>query len=132
MQRLSHALPASSTPHRPVDSHPHPPLSSLSNGRFRDQENEFSYTIKKAPCPQTIIHWVMRLSIVRIEAARSLKGLPLRQAPFTNGLIWLLDLSIGLGTGKILAVLACDAQVPSPHARCPLAGPCPLYWVVYL
>jgi len=66
--------------------------------------------IKKAPCPQTIINWVMRLSIVRIEAARSLKGLPLRQAPFTNGLIWLLDLSIGLGTGKILAVLACDAH----------------------
>jgi hypothetical protein len=66
--------------------------------------------IKKAPCPQTIINWIMRLSIVRIEAARSLKGLPLRQAPFTNGLIWLLDLSIGLGTGKILAVLACDAQ----------------------
>ena len=66
--------------------------------------------IKKAPCPQTVINWVMRLSIVRIEAARSLQGLPLRQAPLTNGLIWLLDLSIGLGTGKILAVLACDAQ----------------------
>src|SRR5262249_6303767 len=66
--------------------------------------------IKNAPCPQTIINWVMRLSIVRLEAARRLKGLPLRQAPFTNGLIWMLDLSIGLGTGKILAVLACDAH----------------------
>jgi hypothetical protein len=66
--------------------------------------------IKKAPCPQTIINWLMRLAIVRIEAARMLKGLPLRQAPFTNGLIWMLDISIGLGTGKILAVLACDAQ----------------------
>jgi len=66
--------------------------------------------IKKAPCPQTIINWVMRLAIVRIEAARGLKGLPLRQAPFTNGLIWLIDTSIGLGTGKILAVLACDAH----------------------
>jgi hypothetical protein len=42
--------------------------------------------IKKAPCPQTIINWVMRLSIVRIESARTLKGLPLSQAPFTNGL----------------------------------------------
>ena len=42
--------------------------------------------IKKAPCPQTIINWVMRLSIVRLEAARTLKGLPLRQAPFSNGL----------------------------------------------
>src|SRR6266446_288691 len=61
--------------------------------------------ITKAPCPQTIINWVMRLAIVRIESARMLKGLPLRQAPFTNGLLWMLDISIGLGTGKMLAVL---------------------------
>jgi hypothetical protein len=53
---------------------------------------------------------------VRIEAARGLKGLPLSQAPFTNGLIWMLDMSIGLGTGKILAVLACDAH---HHQRAP-------------
>jgi hypothetical protein len=46
MKRLYHGLPASSTPHRPVDSHPHPPLSSLSNGSFGDQENAFSYTIE--------------------------------------------------------------------------------------
>jgi hypothetical protein len=70
--------------------------------------------IKKAPCPQTVINWVIRLSIVRIEAARSLKGLPLSQAPFTNGLIWMLDISIGLGTGKMLAVLAFDAH----HHQC--------------
>jgi hypothetical protein len=72
--------------------------------------------IKKAPCPQTIINWVMRLSVVRIEAARRLKGLPLSQAPFTNGLIWMLDISIGLGTGKMLAVLAFDAH---HHQRAP-------------
>jgi hypothetical protein len=66
--------------------------------------------INKAPCPQTIINWVMRLAIVRIESARMRKGLPLRQAPFTNGLIWMLDISIGLGTGKMVAVLACDAH----------------------
>jgi hypothetical protein len=66
--------------------------------------------IKKAPCPQTIINWGIRLSIVRIEAARRLKGLPLRQAPCTNGLIWMIDISIGLGTGKMLAVLAVDAH----------------------
>jgi hypothetical protein len=66
--------------------------------------------IQKAPCPQTVINWVLRLSIVRIEAARRLKGLPLSQAPFTNGLIWMLDIRIGLGTGKMLAVLAFDAQ----------------------
>jgi hypothetical protein len=66
--------------------------------------------IQKAPCPQTIINWVIRLTIVRIDAARTLRGLPLAQAPFTNGLIWMIDISIGLGAGKILAVLALDAH----------------------
>ncbi len=66
--------------------------------------------IKRAPCPQTLINWVIRLSIVRLASARTLRGLPLSQAPFTNGLIWLIDISIGLGTGKILAVLAVDAH----------------------
>ena len=46
VQRFYHGLPASSTPHRPVYSHPHPPLSSLSHGDFWDRENAFSYTIK--------------------------------------------------------------------------------------
>ena len=58
----------------------------------------------------------MRLSIVRIDSARRLQGWPLSQAPCTNGLIWRLDISIGLGTGKILAVLACDAH---HHQRAP-------------
>jgi hypothetical protein len=82
--------------------------------------------IKTAPCPQTIINWVIRLSIVRIDSARTLRGFPLSQAPFSNGLIWMLDLSIGLGTGKMLAVLAIDAHhhqlfssAPSlRHAHC--------------
>ena len=33
--------------------------------------------IKRAPCPQTVINWVMRLAIVRIESAPMRKGLPL-------------------------------------------------------
>ena len=57
--------------------------------------------ITSAPCPQTIINWVMRRSIVRIDAVRTLRGIPLSQAPFTHGLIWMIDISIGLGTGKI-------------------------------
>src|SRR6266436_279297 len=72
--------------------------------------------IQKAPCPQTIINWVIRLTLVRIDAARMLRGVPLSQAPFSNGLIWMIDLSIGLGTGKILAVLAFDAH---HHQRAP-------------
>ncbi len=82
--------------------------------------------IQRAPCPQTVINWVMRLSIVRIESARERRGWPLLQAPFSNGLIWMIDLSIGLGSGKILAVLALDAHhhqlVPGApslaHAHC--------------
>ena len=66
--------------------------------------------LKKAPCPQTVINWVLRLSIVRIESARGLRGVPLRQAPFSNGLIWMIDLSIGLGSGKMVAILALDAH----------------------
>ena len=66
--------------------------------------------LKRAPCPQTLINWVIRLSIVRIESARLLRGLPLSQAPFSNGLIWLIDLSIGLGSGKMVAILALDAH----------------------
>ena len=66
--------------------------------------------LKKAPGPHTIIHWVIRLSIVRIQSARTLRGFPLSQAPFTNGLIGMIDISLGLGTGNMVAVLACDAQ----------------------
>jgi hypothetical protein len=66
--------------------------------------------IKRAPCPQSVINWVLRLSIVRIEAARGFRGLFLSQAPFSNGLIWMIDISIGLGSGKIAAVLALDAH----------------------
>jgi hypothetical protein len=65
--------------------------------------------------PATVINWVMRLSIVRIDSARHLRGLPLSQAPFCNGLIWMIDLSIGLGTGKMLAVLAFDAHHHQRH-----------------
>src|SRR2546429_5373394 len=45
VKRLYHGLAASSTPHRPVHGHPHPPRSSLINGSFRDRENEKSYTM---------------------------------------------------------------------------------------
>jgi len=67
--------------------------------------------IKKPPCPQTIINWVTRLSLVRIQSASSLRALPMECAPFCcNGLIWMIDMSIGLGTGKILTVLALEAH----------------------
>ena len=66
--------------------------------------------IQKAPCPQTVINWVTRLAIVRMQSVRMLKGSALSPAPFANGLIWMIDGSIALGTGKSVAVLALDAQ----------------------
>jgi hypothetical protein len=69
--------------------------------------------INKAPCPHTSMHWGMRRALVRIAAARRRTGLPLRPEPLSHGRVWMLDRSIGLGTGKIVAVLAFDA--PHPH-----------------
>ena len=66
--------------------------------------------LKRAPCPQTVINWVMRLSIVRLQSAATLRGASLSAAPFSSGLIWMIDISITLGAGKILAVLALDAH----------------------
>src|SRR5216683_921392 len=75
--------------------------------------------IQKAPCPQTIINWVIRLTIVRLDSARTLRGLPLDRAPFSTGLMWMIDISIGLGTGKILAVLAFDAHHHQLESKAP-------------
>jgi hypothetical protein len=66
--------------------------------------------IHKAPGAQTIIHWVRRLTIVRIDAARTVRGLPLDPAPFPTGRLWMIDSSLGLGAGKIVAVLAWAAH----------------------
>ena len=68
--------------------------------------------IKQAPCPQPLITWVMRRARVRIASARMLQGLPLSPAPCTHGLRWMIDRSMGLGTGKMLAVLAGEAHHP--------------------
>jgi hypothetical protein len=53
------------------------------------------------------------------------KGSGLSQAPFSNGLSWMIAVSIALGAGKIVAVLALDAQHPLtetapglPQVRC--------------
>jgi len=66
--------------------------------------------IGKAPCPQTVINWVMRLSMVRMQSVKLLQGAAKHLIPFTNGLIWMIDTSITLGTGKLLSVLAIDAH----------------------
>src|SRR3989442_11337892 len=52
----------------------------------------------------------MRIYVVIVESGRRLRDLLLSQALFSNGMIWMVDLIIGLGSGKILAVLALDAH----------------------
>ncbi len=66
--------------------------------------------IKKAPCTQTIINWVTRLSLTRIQGSTQLLGSQIQNDRFSNGFIWILDASIGLGSGKILTVLALDVN----------------------
>jgi hypothetical protein len=66
--------------------------------------------IGKAPCPQTVINWVIRLSLVRLQSLQRLRSPTRRLIPFTNGLIWMVDASITLGAGKLLSILAIDAR----------------------
>jgi hypothetical protein len=69
----------------------------------------------KAPCPQTIINWVSRLSVARIRSVPQLVGPRVSGDPFSNGFIWMIDISIGLGAGKILAVLGLNVLHHQNH-----------------
>jgi len=66
--------------------------------------------LAKTPCTQTIINWVTRLSIVRMKDVMPLVDFETDTSLYSNGFIFLLDASIGLGKGKILTVLALDAN----------------------
>jgi hypothetical protein len=75
--------------------------------------------LPKAPCPQTVINWVTRLSIARLQDAPAMPKIPLSADPFANGFIWIVDISIALGSGKLLAVLALDARHHNLHPSTP-------------
>jgi hypothetical protein len=66
--------------------------------------------IPRAPSYQTIINWLLRLSLVKMQSIPRVCTTISSCDPFSNGYIWLVDISIGLGAGKILTVLALDAQ----------------------
>lgn len=74
--------------------------------------------IKKAPSPQTVSNWVTRLSIARTRNFIP-PGCQTGAAPFSNGLIYMIDISIGLGSGKILAVLGLNAGHYASHNTAP-------------
>ena len=61
--------------------------------------------IAKAPCPQTVINWVTRLSIARIQhAAETIKAMQ------SKGWIAIVDASIAMGSGKLMVLLAIRAD----------------------
>jgi hypothetical protein len=66
--------------------------------------------IAKAPSHQTIINWWLKLSMVKMQAIQQVKATHIPRNSFSNGFIWMVDISIGLGAGKILTVLALDVQ----------------------
>jgi hypothetical protein len=74
--------------------------------------------LTKAPCAQTVSHWVTRLSLVKMQTLSGDMNAPL-MPPFAKGYVWMIDLSIGLGSGKILSVLALPLQHHATHAKAP-------------
>jgi len=75
--------------------------------------------LAKAPCTQTIINRVTRLTIVRMKDDLPPVDLRTGITLFQKGFILLLDASIGLGQGKIMTVLALDAN----HYACNPGAP---------
>ena len=45
-----------------------------------------------------------------MQTIHQIKAISIPRYSFSNGFIWMIDISIGLGAGKILTVLALDAQ----------------------
>ena len=78
--------------------------------------------IHKAPCPHTILKWVTRRALGRRQSACMRKGSALSQAPFSHGLLWRIEVSMARGAGKIVAVLALDAQHPPLTQAAPGLG----------
>lgn len=73
--------------------------------------------LKKGPCPQTIVNWVQRLSLVRMQISLPSTKNQLKSDIFSNQSIWIIDESIALGAGKILAVLAFDLTHYNENAK---------------
>lgn len=63
------------------------------------------FGITKPPCPQTIINWITRYSLAKIRDYNGLPSISFGRDRFVNGAVWMIDTSIALGAGKILAVL---------------------------
>jgi hypothetical protein len=75
--------------------------------------------LSKAPCPQTVSNWVSRLSLARISQCAGAVERAATTMRYGPGAIWVLDTSIALGDGKILAVLAVNRHHYQVACRAP-------------
>lgn len=75
--------------------------------------------ISKAPCYQTIINWLQRLTMVKIQFIYQMEPISVPKGSFSNGFVWMVDISIGLGIGKILTVLALDVHHHEKASKAP-------------
>lgn len=72
--------------------------------------------LHKAPCAQTISNWTIRFAIAKMQSTGANKTLPENVA---QQFIWMMDLSIGLGSGKILSVLALPLRYHAQALQAP-------------
>ena len=75
--------------------------------------------ILKAPSHQTVINWLQRLTIVKMQSICHMQPTQIPMGSFSNGFIWMIDISIGLGAGKILTVLALDVYHHEKSSEAP-------------
>jgi len=75
--------------------------------------------LRKVPCPQTVINWVNRLSLARVRQRVRLEGTHAPGVRDARTQIWMLDISIGAGAGKMLAVLALPTHHHAVHEGAP-------------
>lgn len=73
----------------------------------------------KVPCPQTIINWVTRYSLSKIWNYSGPPSVSFEKDKFVNGAIWIMDISIALGIGKILTVLELQIDHHATHEGAP-------------
>lgn len=71
----------------------------------------------KTPCAQTISNYIFRLSIAKTQEVFEKTGRFTKN--FTSESIWMLDLSIGLGAGKILSILSLNLKHHEQIDRAP-------------
>ena len=66
--------------------------------------------LTKAPSTQTVINWVTRLSITKMHNPAYLNCPLIDKSNFSNGFVWIIDISIGLGSGKIFTILGLNLK----------------------